>query len=224
VDVPLVQIVMDGCAFDERASELGVRGNTLLAALTTRIAFRMGRVDADGRVKLVLPVSDRKPGDRRGNAVLSITVMADPGSCQEHPLVLQHQLKAALRSLLTRGDDMSTLLPLVPYVPLWLARHMERLALGDSLPVFCSILGELPPELNSPLGDASLLQASPLGRSRAAELEQRRGNLFVACYRTGGRVLATVQGYAPDRFATGAAFATVVRAALADLGLLGSVG
>ena len=223
VDVPLVQIVMDGCAFDERASELGVRGNTLLAALTTRIAFRMGRVDADGRVKLVLPVSDRKPGDRRGNAVLSITVMADPGPCQEQPLVLQRQLKAALRSLLTRGDDMSTLLPLVPYVPLWLARHMERLALGDSLPVFCSILGELPPELNSPLGEASLLQASPLGRNRAAELEQRRGNLFVACYRTGGRVLATVQGYAPDRFATGAAFATVVRAALADLGLLGSV-
>jgi hypothetical protein len=150
--------------------------------------------------------------------------MADPGSCQEHPLVLQHQLKAALHFLRQHGDDRSTLLPLVPYVPLWLARHMERLALGDGLPVGCSVLGELPPELNSPLGEASLLHFSTLERYTAGALEQRRGQLLVVCYRTGGRVLASVRGYAPDRFATGAAFATVVRAALADLGLLGSVG
>ena len=61
-----------------RASALGVSVNTLLAAFSARLGFRLGRVDGDGRVKLVMPVSDRTPGDLRANALQSVTVMVDP--------------------------------------------------------------------------------------------------------------------------------------------------
>ncbi|WP_448042086.1 hypothetical protein [Bradyrhizobium liaoningense] len=224
VDVPLVRVVMDAGACKRRASDLGVASNTLIMAFTARLALRMGRVDASGRVKLVLPVSDRRSSDRRGNALRSIAVMADPDACRNHPHALQRDIKAALASLIRHGDDLSPLLPLIPYVPLWLARHLERTALGADLPVGCSLAGELPLDVNRPCGEASLLQISPLERYTAAELERLGGLLFILSYRVGERLFATVSGYVPDRVTTRAELAPIVRDALADMDLCGAVG
>jgi hypothetical protein len=222
-DVPLVQVVMDAGACQQHASDLGVASNTLIAAFAARLAFRMGRVDDSGCVKLVLPVSDRHASDRRGNALWSITVMADPDTCRNHPRVLQRDLKAALASLIRQGDDVSSLLPLIPYVPLWLARRLERVALGADLPVGCSLIGELPLDVNRPCGEALLLQMSLLERYTAAELERLGGVLFIGCYRVGERLLLTVSGYAPGRATTRAELAPLVGDALSDMGLRGTV-
>jgi len=221
-DVPLVQVVMDAGACQQRASDLGVASNTLIMAFAARLAFRMGR-DASGRVKLVLPVSDRHSGDRRGNALRSITVMADPDACRNYPRALRRDLKAALASLIRHGDDLSPLFPLIPYVPLWLARHLEREALGADLPVGCSLIGELPLDMNRPCGEALLLQLSLLERHTASELERLGGVLFIGCYRVGERLFFTVSGYVPDRATTRAELAPFVRDALADMGLCGTV-
>lgn len=222
-DVPLVQVVMDAGACQQRASDLSVASNTLIMAFVARLAFRMGRVDASGRVKLVLPVSDRHSGDRRGNALRSITVMADPHACHNYPRALQRDLKAALASLIRHGDDLSPLFPLIPYVPLWLARRLERAALGADLPVGCSLIGELPLDMNRPCGEALLLQISILERYTASELERLGGVLFIPCYRVGERLFFTVSGYVPDRATTRAELAPFVRDALADMGLCGTV-
>jgi hypothetical protein len=222
-DVPLVQVVMDAGTCQQRASDLGVASNTLIMAFAARLAFRMGRVDASGRVKLVLPVSDRHSGDRRGNALRSITVMADPDACRNHPRALQRDIRAALASLIRYGDDVSPLFPLIPYVPLWLARHLERAALGADLPVGCSLVGELPLDMNRPCGEALLLQMSLLERYTASELERLGGVLFILCYRVGERLFFTVSGYVPDRVTTRAELAPFVRDALADMGLCGTV-
>jgi diacylglycerol O-acyltransferase len=223
VEVPLVQVIMDAGTCQQRASDLGVSSNTLIMAFVARLAFRMDRMDAAGRVKLVLPVSDRHPGDRRGNALRSIAVMADPDACRNDPRALQRDFMAALASLFRHGDDVSPLFPLIPYVPLWLARHLEREALGADLPVGCSLIGELPPEMNRPCGEALLLQSSLLERYTAPELERLGGVLFIGCYRLGERLFLTVSGYVPDRATTGAGLAPLVRDALADMGLGGSV-
>jgi hypothetical protein len=223
VDVPLVQVVIDAGAYRRRASDLGVAGNTLVMAFAARLAFRLGRVDAAGSVKLVLPVSDRHADDRRGNALRSITVMADPEACRDHPRALQRNLKASLASLIRHGDDLSPLLPLIPYVPLWLARRLERAALGTDLPVGCSLVGELPLDVSRPCGEALLLQLSLLERYTASELERLGGVLFVACYWVGERPSFTVSGYVPDRATTHAGLASFVRDALADMGLCGTV-
>lgn len=220
--LPLVQVVMDAGACQRRASDLGVASNTLILAFAARLAFRMGRLDASGRVKLVLPVSDRHSQDRRGNALRSITVMADPDSCGNDPRPLQRDVKAALASLIRNGDDVSPLFPLVPYVPLWLARRLEREALGADLPVGCSV-GELPPDVNRPFGEASLLQVSVLERYTASELKRLDGVLFVACCRVGERLFATVSGYTPDRITTRTQLAPFVRDALADMSICGTV-
>ncbi len=223
VDVPLVQVVMDARACQQRASDLGVSSNTLIMALVARLAFQIGRVDASGRVKLVLPVSDRHSGDRRGNALRAITVMVDPDTCRNDPRALQRDIKAALASLIRYGDDVSPLLPLIPYVPLRLARRLEREALGAGLPVGCSLIGELPLDVNRPCGEASLLQISLLERYTASELERLGGLLFIPCYRVGERLFATVQGYVPDRVTTRTQLAPFVRAALSDMYLCATV-
>lgn len=223
VDVPLVQVVMDAEACQKRASDLGVASNTLIMAFVARLAFLMGRVDPSGRVKLVLPVSDRHSGDRRGNALRSITVMADPDACRSDPRTLQRDFKATLASLIRNGDDLSPLFPLIPYVPLWLARRLEREALGADRPVGCSLIGELPREVIRPCGEASLLQISLLERYTVSELERLGGVLFVPSYCVGDRFFVTVSGYVPGRVTTRARLVPFVRDALADMGLCGTV-
>ncbi|MCP3368568.1 hypothetical protein [Bradyrhizobium cajani] len=223
-DVPLVQVVLDAGACQQHASDLGVASNTLIMAFAARLAFRMGRVDASGRVKLVLPVSDRHSNDRRGNALRSITVMADPDACRNYPRALQRDLKAALASLIRHGDDLSPLFPLIPYVPPWLARRLEREALGAAdLPVGCSLVGEVPLDMNRPCGEALLLQMSTLERHTASELERLGGVLFILSHRVGERLFVTVSGYVPDLATTRAELASFVRDALADMGLCGTV-
>ena len=223
VDVPLVQVTIDAEERQKRASDAGISSNTLIMAFAARLAFRLGRVDASGRVKLVLPVSDRHSGDRRGNALRSIAVMADPEACCNDPHALQRDLKAALAALVRNGDDFSPLFPLIPYVPLWLARRLEREALGEDLPVGCSLIGELPPDLHRPCGEASFLQVSLLERYTAPELERLGGVLFIACYRVGDRLSCTVSAYMPGRVTSRAELMPVVRDALADMDLGGTI-
>lgn len=223
IEVPLVQVVMNAHEFDARASALEVANNTLLTAFATRLAFRMGRVNASGMVKLVLPVSDRLANDRRGNALKSVSLWADPEACMNNPQLLQRQMRSAMRSVLRQGDEMTSLLPLIPYVPVWLARHLEKMARGDGLPVGCSIVGELPSALVSPLGEATLLQFSALERLTPAVLKQMDGMLFLVCYSLGGRMLVTVSGYTPDKLSTKDELQKLVKQALSDLQINGSV-
>jgi diacylglycerol O-acyltransferase / wax synthase len=223
VHVPLVHVVMNAGACRQRASELGVASKTLIMAFAARLAFRMGRVNASGRVKLVLPVSDRYPGDRRGNALRSVTVMADSDTCRYDPRDLQRDLKAALVSLIRHGDDLSPLFPLIPYVPLRLARHLEQAALGADLPVGCSLGDELAPGTSRPCGEASVLQLSLLEHYTVSDLERLGGVLFIPCYRVGERLFLTVSGYVPDRATTRAQLMPFVRDALSDMDLCGTL-
>lgn len=224
VDVPLLHVIIDPQAYQKRPSGIGVTGNTLVMAFAARLAFRLGRVDASGRVKLVLPVSDRRPGDRRGNALRSITVMADPDVCGNDPHALQRDLKAALASLLRNGDDFSPLFPLIPYVPLWLARRLERNAIGDGLDVGCSLAGQLPPEVHRPCGGEALaLRVSLLERYTASDLERLGGLLFVVCHRLGERLFCSVSAYMPGRATSREELMPFVRHALSDMGLAGTI-
>lgn len=223
VNVPLVQVVMDQQSCENRASELGVGSNTLLTAIAARLAFRIGRVDAEGRVELALPVSNRKPGDWRGNAFQVVTVMADPKTCHTDPRALRDDVRMALASKDQQNNDWTPLLPLIPYVPLWLLRKMETRALGGRLPVGCSLLGELPQMLDHPCGEATLVQKSSLEWFKHSLLERVGGFMMLLGYRIGGKVLFTVACYAPNRVTTRDELTPIVQGALADLGLDGMV-
>lgn len=223
VDMPFLLLTMAGTAVEARARDLGVAVNTLLAGLAVRLAQGMARVDASGRVKLVLPVSDRRPGDTRGNALRAVTVMAEPETSRQNPRQLQRDIRGVMTTLLRQGDEVSALFPLIPFVPLWLARRLERMALGSGLPVGCSILGTLPPEMEHPCGVASSLEIALLERYTVEDLERLGGLLFLVCYRSGGRLFVTVSGHAPCHITTRDELAPHLNTALADLGLSGTV-
>ena len=55
----------------------------LFLGLVARLAQGMGRVDGAGRVVLVLPVSDRRAGDRRANALSVAKISVDPAAVTE---------------------------------------------------------------------------------------------------------------------------------------------
>lgn len=223
VYIPRVDVILDRMACEDRADELRVTSNMLLAAFAARLGFRMGRVDAAGRVNLVLPISDRQPDDRRGNALSSVSVMTDAEACRTAPRALQDAIMAEMIRLRENGDDRLSMLPLVPFAPHWLARRVESLALGSDLPVGCSLLGELPTELNQPCGEALQTRISSLERFTASLLQRHRGGLYIICHSSGPRVFVTVSGYAPDRASNRAELAPLVRDALEDLGLAGVV-
>lgn len=220
---PLVQVVMDSASFRERAADLAITSNMLLATLTVRIAFRIGRVDADGRVKLVLPVSERQPNDLRGNALRSITLMVDPNAYLTNPRVLQNEIKAALVKLPHQVDGMEEMLPLIPYVPLKLARRVAHQIVGGDLPVGCSLVGDLPLEIHHPFGEVSGFQFSALECFTESQLEKMGGILLVVGSRRGSQEFISVLGYAPKTIKTRAELTPFVCEALNDLGLNGSV-
>lgn len=221
-DVPAVQIVLDEQACRSRASALGVQVNTLLAALSARLGFRLGRVDADGRVKLVMPVSDRTPGDLRANALRSITVMVDPVDCAS-PRTLRRDIRSALVSLRKHGDD-SPILALTPYVPLVLARHLEGMALGAGLTVGCSLLGELDPAVNRPCGtEAVRMHVSLLERHTTFILDRLGGKLLLLAYRLSGTICIDVSCWAPTVVSSRDHLITMVESTLGDVTLTGAV-
>ena len=223
VVLPVAEVIIDQQALEKRAAELGVKGNTLITAIAVRLAFRIGRVDGTGRVELVLPVSDRLADDWRGNALRAVTVMADPETCHSNPRTLLEDIRAALTSQDGNNADLSSLLPLTPYVPRWLVRYFEWMTFGARLPVGCSLLGELPADVSRPCGEATYFQISNVERYTASLLEQLRGGMFLVGFRLEGRVLLNIVGHMPNRVTTCAELRPQVYAALADLGLEGTV-
>ena len=219
VGAPSLHVAMNKSAFEKRALELGVAGNTLLVAFAVRLAFLLGRVDSQGRVKLVLPVSNRLPDDLRGNALHAVSVKTDPETCYKNPGILQRELRSALTSLLKHGDELSPLLPLLPYVPIWLARQLEGVALGDDLPVGCSLLGDLPESLSEPCGKGSQLQWLLQERITQSQLIAQGGILYLLFYAYKEKVEVYVSCYAADRVTSRIELEPFVDKALSDLGL-----
>lgn len=222
-DLPAVQTVLDERECAARASALGVSVNTLLAAFSARLGFRLGRVDGDGRVKLVMPVSDRTPGDLRANALRAVTVLVDPSECCASPRDLQRAIRASLASLRKHGDD-SPILALIPYVPRFLVRNLEGMALGTGFPVGLSNFGELDPAVNRPCGtDAVRMHVSLLERHTPSILDQIGGKLFLASYRLSGNIYIDVSCWAPSVVASRGQLMAVVEHTLGDLTLTGTV-
>jgi hypothetical protein len=218
-----VQIVLDERECASRASALGVSVNTLLAAFSARLGFRLGRVDGDGRVKLVMPVSDRTPGDLRANALRAVTVMVDPSQCCASPRGLQRAIRAALVSLRKHGDDLP-ILALAPYVPRFLVRNLEGMALGADFPVGLSNFGELDPALNRPCGtDAVRMHVSLLERHTPSILDRLGGKLFLVSYRLSGKIYIDLSCWAPSVAASRDHLMAVVEHTLGDVALTATV-
>jgi diacylglycerol O-acyltransferase / wax synthase len=199
--LPALTIFFDLASWDARALELGGTSNSLLIAFAARLAELMGRVSAtDGAVTITVPVSERSPDDARANALTAFTFRVDPTRAATDLQAIRDNVKQGLAALHQVPNELLKPLPLIPWVPKWLVRKMEGLALNNSdLPVGCSNLRDWDPVLTRIDGaDAEYFSARLFsqGVSRRS-IERAHGQLYLVSARVNGKIFISVISYQP---------------------------
>ncbi len=221
VHLPTISVRVDQTEWESRARALGGSSNVLLAGIAARIATIVGRVDADGKAMLSLPVSERLDGDTRGNALNTITVMADGERSPVDLGEIRAGIKAALTELAGRREWLLAPLPLVPYSPKFLLRRLEKLVLKVGKPIGSSNSGALPDEVNRPDGTPAdfFVAGSPEPGLTAGDLERMGGRMLVAAGTVGGAVCISVASWEPGAPNTKEALMQSVKEAFYDFDL-----
>ena len=221
VHLPTISVRVDQAEWDARATALGGSSNVLLAGIAARIGAIVGRVDADGAAMLSLPVSERVDGDTRGNALNTITVMADGQRATEDLGEIRAGIKGALTELAGRREWLLAPLPLVPYSPKFLLRRLEKLVLKVGKPIGSSNSGPLPDEVNRPDGTPAdlFVAGSPEPGLTAGDLERMGGRMLVAAGTVGGAVCISVASWEPGAPNTKEALMQSVKEAFYDFDL-----
>jgi hypothetical protein len=202
VVVPSLIAFLDVAEWDACAKSIGGNSFTLLAGFAGRLGVRMGRVCDDGTVTLSFPISDRTEDDTRGNAVVFPTVSLDPTRLSSDLGEARLKFKQAFADLAEITEELLGPLPLTSLTPKWVARRAAGMGLGAAaLPIGCSNIGDMPPEVMRPDGTDADYAAGRLiepGIGRRA-LERVGGQLFLASRRGAGKVFVAVNAYLPNR-------------------------
>ena len=226
--VPAINIFVDAEDWDACAEALGGNSYSLVAGLAAKFAERMGRLRVDdGTASLIVPINDRTLEDTRANAVVLAHVSIDPTQVTRDLSSTRIALKQALKTAREVPDETLQLLPLIPLIP---KRAVERLAdvafgLSADLPVSCSNLGVLPPEIGRPDGtDAEYVILRGIDRRVTRQvLEQRRGLLTLLSGQVGPRISIAVIAYQPGGKNSKSHLREMAVRALAEFGLAGVI-
>lgn len=193
----MVVAYVDEGLWNERSKSLGGSSNSLVAGIAARLGALTGRVDAQGRAKLTIPVSERVEGDSRGNALNVITLDVDPAAVTGS----LSDLRAGMKRELTALADSHSLncLPRSahPLIPARVAGRLEALALGAGAPIGSSNGGQYDPWANRPDGtDADFIFARQIDSGITADVLDRLGGLlFVASGTVHGKVYLTITAW-----------------------------
>ncbi len=205
------------------AERLGGTPNVLATSVAARIGQKLGRTQADGTVNLTIPVSIRDGDhDLRGNALSSVVVTVDPDEVTRDLRPVRAALKAALTTQDENQLPLLAALPLVPLVPVWLLRRMEKFALGaDVNAVGCSNLGPLAEPMWLIDGEPCQYawgQFNEPGRP-TAELARMGGQGFLGLTTAGDRVILNAVAFRPGGDNSDRALLDLVHEVMADFGL-----
>ena len=230
VVLPSVAFFVEAGQWDGRAESLGGNSFSLVAAFAGRLAQRLGRIrQSDGAVTLMIPVSDRDDisVDAGGNVVSIARVSIDPQQLTTDLSGARSAIRSGLRTARETPDEMVELLPLIPFVPKRSVASMADMAFGFSvdLPVSCSNMGEVPPEIRHIDGTAAeYLWFRGVDRELSRELlERKRGVLTLISGRIAGTVATTVISHQPHSGNTRAELRAVVAQTLHEFNLTGEI-
>jgi hypothetical protein len=226
ITLPTATIFIDADEWDARARALGGTSNTLLAALSARLAQRVGRVTADGSVTLTMPISQRAAGDTRANAITNVDITVDPA-----PAAMDlRDVRAATKQALTRAqeqpDERWTLLPLVPLAPERLRRQWVGAAMNSAASVGASNVGLVEPAVNRPDGtdaDHFAMKSVSSGMTTAM-LQQQGGLLSLLSGKAHGRVFVSVVAFQPNRLCSNDTLRQHISRVLSDFSLTAAMG
>ena len=198
VVVPSQSAYVDLAEWNGRAEELGGNGPSLLAAFASRLGVRMGRVRSDGSVNLSFPMSDRTVDDTRGNALVFLFASVDPTHLSSDLGQMRASIRQALADLPKTSEEMLGPLPLTSFTPKWMARRIAGMGLGAAgLPIGCSYLGDLHPQLNRVDGtEADRFYGRFVEHGiRKRTLESMGGQLLVVAGQLRGKIFISVNAY-----------------------------
>jgi len=225
ITVPSVTVLVDLGEWDQRAAALGGTSNTLLVGIAARMGLRRGRTDADGLVTVNMPVSDRKEGDTRANALAGVSMKVDPEEATTALKKIRADIKSSLVGLSDEQNGLLAALPLTPFMPKRLLRKLEGLALGAGYPVGCTNLGDVDPVFLRPDGTAAevFFVRSPIEWPVTPQiLDKLGGSLVLASVRIGENVVLAANGWQVGAANTEEALVDDLLRAVADFDLKGT--
>ncbi|ORV42613.1 wax ester/triacylglycerol synthase domain-containing protein [Mycobacterium conspicuum] len=228
VAVPSVSIYVDLGDWDARAEALGGNSYSLVAGFAAKLAERVGRRRAaDGAVTLNIPVSERTLDDTRANAVALFNISLDPTVVAKDLSGTRAALRQAVKTAREVPDEALELLPLIPFVPKRAVRKLADVLFGFSadLPVSCSNVGDLPPEIACVDGTPAEYVALRGVDRRITQrtLEERCGLLTLVVGRVVGKMSISIVAYEPGGINTKAHLRELAAQTLAEFELTGVI-
>ena len=229
VVIPSVAIYVDTADWDARAEALGGNSYSLLAGFAAKIAERLDRRRAvDGAVTLLIAINLRESlDDDRALAMAFANATVDPTKVTADLAEARTAVRDARERAKREPDPTMEILPLIPWLPRVAVKGIADLlfAYSEDLPVSCSNLGDLPPDLARADGTPAenvFIRALDTNVSMA-ELHRSHGQLVVVSGRVNGKISISVEAYALGAENCQKALRELATQTLAEFGLSGVI-
>ncbi|MDH6244146.1 hypothetical protein [Mycobacterium sp. OTB74] len=226
VVLPSISVFVDLDDWNARAQAVGGNSYSMLAGFAAKLGERMGRCGPKGDVTLLIAVNDRTEGDTRANALSLATVPLDPVTVTTDQTGARGVIRKAFATLREQPDETLQLLPLTPLVPKRLLKRVADGFLGSGeLPVSCSNLGDLMPEVTRVDGTAAeyiVFRGIDQGVT-GQELEDADGQLVLVSCRVDGKVSIGITGYQAGEKNSKARLAELAEKTLAEFDLTAQI-
>lgn len=199
--VPSVAFYLDVAEWDAKAESLGGNSYSLVAGFAARLAEHLGRRRAsDGAVTLSIAINMRESlDDDRALAMGFANASFDPSPVTRDLSEARAAVRAAREKAKSESDPTMELLALIPWAPRRGAKLITELlfSYSDDLPVSCSNLGDLPPELACVDGTPaeSVFVRALDTNVTLGELKRSHGQLVVVSGRINGKIAISVEAY-----------------------------
>ncbi|QEN14580.1 hypothetical protein ACRDU6_19600 [Mycolicibacterium sp. ELW1] len=201
VHVPSVAAFVDLAEWDARAESLGGNGYSLLVGVTAKVAERLGRRrKSDGAVTLVIAINLRESlEDDRALAMAFANATVDPEKVTVDLTESRAVVRESRQMAKEQTDPAMQLFPLMPWLPQVAVKGVAELlfSYSEDLPVSCSNLGDLPPQIAQVDGTTAekvVLRALDQNVTRR-EIERSHGQLVVVSARINGKVVISIEAY-----------------------------
>lgn len=228
VVVPSVAIYVDVADWDARAGELGGNSYSLLAGFAARLSDHIGRRRADGNVSLLIAINLRESlADDRALAMAFASANVDPAKVTVDLTESRHAVREAREKAKAEPDPTMDLMALIPWLPKSSVKGIADLlfSYSEDLPVSCSNLGDLPPDLarldGTPAENVFIRALD--SNVTLGELERSHGQLVIVSGRINGKISISVEAYQLDAENSKPRLRELAMRTLAEFGLTGAI-
>jgi hypothetical protein len=229
VVVPSVGVYLDTADWDAKAEALGGNTYSLLAGFAAKIGEHLGRCRAsDGAVTLSIAINLRESlDDDRALAMAFASASVDPTTVTTDLSGSRAAVRQAREKAKNEPDPTMELLALMPWLPKSAVKGIAELLFGysEDLPVSCSNLGDLPPDLARVDGTTAeyVLVRALDANVTLGELERSRGQLVVVSGRINGKISISVEAYQLGADNTKERLRAIAAKTLEEFGLTGVI-